>query len=168
MDQHKFVIRDAEEKDYDFILRVNEENVEVLSPMPLERLRLFAVHADMLQVAEVDGDLAAFIICMKEGDDWYDSENYLWFCKTYPKFLYIDRIVLDKPFRHMGLGRAMYKAVFEKAKANGAPVVTCEVDTVPYNGPSLLFHEAMGFKEVGAQYVRGGSVKVSLQAAEVK
>ena len=43
-----------------------------------------------------------------------------------------------------------------------------EVDTVPYNGPSLLFHEAMGFKEVGAQYVRGGSVKVSLQAAEVK
>ena len=166
--ERKFTIRNAEEKDYDFILRVNEENVEVLSPMPLERLKLFKEHANVLQVAEIDGELAAFIICMREGDDWYDSENYLWFCKTYPKFLYIDRIVLDVPFRHLGLGRFMYEAVFAKAKEDGVPVVTCEVDTVPYNGPSLLFHEAMGFKEVGAQYVRGGSVKVSLQAAEVK
>ncbi len=168
MDQKHFVLRDAEEKDYDFILRVNEENVEVLSPMPLERLKLFKEHANVLQVAEIDGELAAFIICMREGDDWYDSENYLWFCKTYPKFLYVDRIVLDEPFRHRGLGRYMYEAVFAKAKADGVPVVTCEVDTVPYNGPSLLFHDIMGFKEVGAQYVRGGTVKVSLQAVEIK
>ena len=168
MEQRRFVIRDAEEKDYDFILRVNEENVEVLSPMPRERLELFKEHANVLQVAEVGGEPAAFIICMREGDDWYDSENYLWFCRAYPKFLYVDRIVLDKPFRHMGLGRFMYQSVFDKAKAEGVPVVTCEVDTVPYNGPSLLFHEVMGFKEVGAQYVRGGTVKVSLQAAEIR
>ena len=112
MDQKHFVLRDAEEKDYDFILRVNEENVEVLSPMPLERLKLFKEHANVLQVAEIDGELAAFIICMREGDDWYDSENYLWFCKTYPKFLYVDRIVLDEPFRHKGLGKFMYEAMF--------------------------------------------------------
>ena len=35
-------IRKAEEKDYPFILRVNEENVEVLSPMGEDRIREFS------------------------------------------------------------------------------------------------------------------------------
>ena len=32
------VIRNAEPKDYDFILNLNDVNVEVLSPMPMERM----------------------------------------------------------------------------------------------------------------------------------
>lgn len=159
-------IRNAEPKDYDFILNVNEVNVEVLSPMPMERMLWLKEMSEMFVVTEVDGELAAFLIAIREGQP-YDSENYVWFSKKYPQFLYIDRIVIDEPFRAAGLGRALYDAVKDHAKKTGVGVVTCEVDTIPYNETSLKFHEAMGFKEVGEQIIRGGSIKVSLKACEL-
>ena len=164
--ERNIVIRAAEPKDYDFILNVNEVNVEVLSPMPLERMLWLKEMSEMFVVAEVDGELAAFLIALREGKP-YDSENYVWFSRKYPSFLYIDRIVIDEPFRAAGLGRALYQAVKDHARATGVKVVTCEVDTIPYNETSLKFHEAMGFKEVGEQIIRGGAIKVSLKACEL-
>ncbi len=161
------VIRPAVTTDFDFILRVNRENVEVLSPMNREKLQYFTQTAAAVWVATADGVPAAFLIALTEDASSYDSENNRWFRQHYPHFLYIDRIVIDAPFRHIGLGRALYKNVFAYAQNNGIPVVTAEIDTVPYNGTSLLFHEAMGFVEVGTQSVRGGSVQVSLQVADV-
>lgn len=162
----KILIRDAEPRDYDFILNVNEVNVEVLSPMPMERMLWLRDMCDMFVVAEVDGVAAAFLMAMREGQP-YDSENYVWFSRKYPEFLYIDRIVIDEPYRSMGLGRMLYDAVKKRAAQSGLNVVTCEVDTIPYNGPSLKFHEAMGFREVGEQIIRGGAIKVSLKACEL-
>ena len=161
------VIRKAEEKDYPFILKVNEENVEVLSPMNEDRLRKFATFSDLLVVAEVDGKPAAFLIALREGVAEYDSENYLWFSRNYPRFLYIDRVVVDAPFRSCGVGRALYQEVFARAKASDVPFVTAEIDTIPYNKESLDFHKVMGFREVGVQSVRNNSVRVSLQEAPV-
>ena len=159
------IIRNVKPEDYDFILNLNEINVEVLSPMPMERMLWLKEMSDMFVVAEVDGELAAFLIAIREGKP-YDSENYVWFSNKYPQFLYIDRIVIDKPFRACGLGRKLYQAVKERAKEEGVGVVTCEVDTIPYNETSLKFHEAMGFMEVGEQIIRGGAIKVSLKACE--
>ena len=162
----KIIIRDTEPKDYDFILNVNEVNVEVLSPMPMERMLWLKEMSDMFVTAEVDGEPAAFLIALREGEA-YDSENYVWFSKKYPRFLYIDRIVIDEPYRAIGLGQKLYDAVKEHARATGVNVVTCEIDTIPYNETSLKFHEAMGFREVGEQIIRGGAIKVSLQACEL-
>lgn len=161
------VIRNARPEDYDFILKVNEVNVEVLSPMPIERMLWLKEMSDMFVVAEVNGELAAFLIAIREGQP-YDSENYVWFSEKYPQFLYIDRIVIDEPFRAAGLGRALYQAVKDRAIETGVKVVTCEVDTIPYNETSLKFHEAMGFREVGEQIIRGGAIKVSLKACELE
>lgn len=161
------VIRNARPEDYDFILKVNEVNVEVLSPMPMERMLWLKEMSDMFVVAEVNGELAAFLIAIREGQP-YDSENYVWFSEKYPQFLYIDRIVIDEPFRAAGLGRALYHAVKDRAIETGVKVVTCEVDTIPYNETSLKFHEAMGFREVGEQIIRGGAIKVSLKACELE
>ncbi len=161
------VIRNARPEDYDFILKVNEVNVEVLSPMPMERMLWLKEMSDMFVVAEVNGELAAFLIAIREGQP-YDSENYVWFSEKYPQFLYIDRIVIDEPFRAAGLGRALYQAVKDRAIGTGVKVVTCEVDTIPYNETSLKFHEAMGFREVGEQIIRGGAIKVSLKACELE
>jgi predicted GNAT superfamily acetyltransferase len=161
------VIRNARPEDYDFILKVNEVNVEVLSPMPMERMLWLKEMSDMFVVAEVNGELAAFLIAIREGQP-YDSENYVWFSEKYPQFLYIDRIVIDEPFRAAGLGRALYQAVKDRAIETGVKVVTCEVDTIPYNETSLKFHEAMGFREVGEQIIRGGAIKVSLKACELE
>lgn len=168
MNENSVRIRTAEEKDFPFILRVNEENVEVLSPMDEAKLRKFAEAAELLLVAEVDGKPAAFLIALREGLAFYDSENYRWFSKHYPSFLYIDRVVIDAPYRSIGIGRKLYQEVFGRARATGVSFVTAEIDTIPYNEASLKFHEAMGFREVGAQMIRNNTIKVSLQEAAVK
>ena len=161
-----FLLRTIEAKDDSYVLDLNEVNVEVLSPMDEKKLEYFKNTAEMFQVAEVDGEPAAFLIALREGLD-YGSENYIWFSKQYPQFLYVDRIVIDEKFRGMGLGRCIYEGVFEHARQTGVPVVTAEIDTVPYNEPSLKFHEEMGFKEVGEQIIRGGEIQVSLQARDI-
>lgn len=161
------LIRDIQERDLDFVLRVNRENVEVLSPMDEEKLRFFMEQGELVKVLEVGaGQPTAFFIVLREGVSEYKSENYIWFSNKYEKFLYIDRIVIDAPYRRMGLGREIYEYVFEHAGETGVPVVTAEIDTIPYNEASLKFHEEMGFKEVGEQFIRGGSIKVSLQAVD--
>ncbi|MBQ2866146.1 MAG: GNAT family N-acetyltransferase [Clostridia bacterium] len=161
-------LRPALDADITFILRVNEENVEVLSPMDESKLRKFMQTAAQVNVAEVDGSPAGFIIVLREGLDYYKSENYLWFSRKYPAFLYIDRVVIDAPFRGMGVGRRFYEDVFALAAKQKIAHVTAEIDTIPYNEASLRYHEVMGFREVGEQFIRGGTVKVSLQEAPVK
>lgn len=158
-----YTIHRATEKDYDFILRLNRENVEVLAPMDLDRLLYFERVTELLWVAEADGKPAAFLIAMREGVSDYDSENYRWFSERYPCFLYVDRIVLDSFARGKGLGSFLYQQVFEHAAGEGIPVVLAEIDTVPYNAASLGFHRQMGFRQVGTQAVRKGTVEVSLQ-----
>ena len=159
-------IRPIEERDFPFILRINEENVSVLSPMDEAGLRRFGAAAECFLLAELDGKPAGFLIALREGCEDYESENYRWFCRHYPQFLYIDRVVIDAPFRGRGVGRALYEQVFRRAGDSAVPCVTAEVDTVPYNAESLAFHAAMGFHEVGSQSVRGGSVTVSLLEAQ--
>lgn len=168
MSESTVVIRLATEKDFPLILKLNEENVEVLSPMDEERIAFFAKWAELFYVAEVNGEFAAFLIALREGLK-YGSENYKWFLRHYSQFLYVDRIVIEEPYRKMGLGRRLYQKVMEHAYRTQVSAVTAEVDTEPvYNAVSLKFHAAMGFKEVGTQYIRDGKIKVSLQAAESK
>ena len=163
----EIIIRNVEEKDMDFILELNRVNVEVLSPMDEAKYRYFVNVSDMFQVVEADGEPVAFLIALREGLPDYTSENYIWFSKQYDAFLYVDRIVIDEKARGLNIGRKLYEGVFEKAAAAGIGRVTAEVDIIPYNDPSLKFHEAMGFKEVGQQVIRGGEIKVSLQVREV-
>lgn len=159
-------IRDAKPEDFGYILALNEKDVEVLSPMDDAKADYFLQTAELFRVAEADGQLAAFMIVMREGTD-YGSENYVWFSRQYEKFLYIDRIVIDENFRRLGLGKILYESVFRHAEETEIPVVTAEVDIRPvYNEPSFGFHKAMGFVEVGQQIIRGGDVEVSLQARD--
>lgn len=161
------IIRPLCEKDYDFVLKTNLDNVEVLSPMDRERMLFLMPMCELFLVAEVEGKPAAFLMALREGAEDYDSENYRWFSARYDQFLYVDRIVIAEPYRHMGIGRKLYEAVFAHAKKLGAPYVTCEVDTIPYNAVSLNFHKVMGFHEVGTQHVQLNDVTVSLQEALV-
>ncbi len=155
-------IRPVALEDISFVLDLNETNVEVLSPMDETRFFYFIDKSELFQVIEADGIPAAFLICLREGID-YDSENYIWFSKQYEKFLYVDRIVIAEESRGQGLGKQIYENVFRHAAETGVGTVTAEVDVIPYNEPSLKFHEAMGFTEVGQQVIRGGEIKVSLQ-----
>lgn len=167
MNAENIAIRCVERKDIPFILKVNAENVEVLAPMSEEKLNKFIEAAELFLIAEVDGQQAAFMMVLREGVGFYDSENYRWFSRNYAQFLYIDRVVIDGPYRGVGIGRKLYREVFKHALLTEIPFITAEIDTIPYNEASLKFHAAMGFKEVGVQMIRGNSVKVSLQEAAV-
>ena len=164
---HNITIRPVCEKDYDFVLKTNLENVAVLSPMDKERMLKLEAMSELFLLAEVDGQPAAFMLAFREGASGYDSENYRWFSSRYDKFLYIDRIAIIEPYRRQGIGKKIYEAIFDHARQINAPVVLLEIDTIPYNEASLNFHKSLGFHEVGTQYVKFNDVTVSLQEAPV-
>ena len=157
------MIKRIEPKDYDYVLELNEENVDVLIPTDREELKYLAEKAALFQTIYVDEVPAGFIIALREGLEDYDFKSYRWFNERYSKFLYIDRIVVDKKYWKKGLGRKLYQYAFVYAKENDIEIVAAAITTIPYNKESLAFHAKMGFTEVGEQLIRGGTVKISQQ-----
>lgn len=98
--------------------------------------------------AESAGANEAFLIAFDQAAK-YKSPNFLWFKKRYPRFAYVDRIITAVEAQGKGHARALYEALFERARNNGLPLVCCEVNTVPPNPGSDAFHLKMGFEEVG-------------------
>ena len=161
-----FKIRDYTENDVARILELNESLVHFLSPLNKEKLHHLIEQSEMVKIVEVDGRVEAFVLTFSEGKD-YDSVNYLWFAKTYDRFLYVDRIVVDAGMHGKGIGRKLYQFVFDYAKDKGFSRVTAEIDIEPANPGSLIFHKHFGFEEVGRQSVADGKKIVSLQSAQV-
>ena len=88
-----------------------------------------------------------FIICLREKKR-YQSLNYKFFSKLERKFLYIDRVVVEKGNRNKGIGKYVYQQLFDIAKKYNIPVC-CEVNIQPINKISLDFHSYLGFQQVG-------------------
>lgn len=116
--------------------------------------------AELALTLRQDGALGGFLIAFAPGSD-YASPNYRWFSDRYPDFLYVDRIVVAPQARGQGLGRALYRAVFDQAA--GRPLC-CEVNLRPPNESSLRFHHSLSFREVGRQETEGGEKEVALLA----
>lgn len=162
----EITIRQAIEADFDAIVALNLAEVSHTSAMG--RARLAALHgmANYHKVATADGVVAAFLLAMKH-DCGYVNENFGWFSARFVTFLYIDRIVVDKGHRGLGLGSLLYEDLFDHARAIGIPAITCEYNVVPPNEPSRKFHESFGFHEAGRQWRENDSKQVSLQVATV-
>ncbi len=159
-------VRAARPADFGALLALNAESVQVLSPLDLPRLEALAAEAAVHQVVEVEGQVAGFLLALREGAG-YDSVNYRWFAERYHRFLYVDRIVVSTRSQRAGLGSLLYGTAFEYARAQGLPVITCEYDVEPANPASALFHARLGFTEVGRQRLPHGGKWVSLQAVDV-
>ena len=157
------LLRDATPADFPQILALNHESVHFLSPLSLERLELLHGQAVYHRVLQVGGRVAGFLLAFREGAA-YDSPNYRWFRAQYARFVYIDRVVVSADRQGQGVGKRLYADLFAFAEQSNAAVVTCEIDIDPPNGPSYLFHQRYGFREVGSQLVGAGKKRVSLQA----
>ena len=162
----KISIRDAEDDDFAAIVELNVHEVQHTSPMDLERLRYLNSISNYHKIATVDDEIAAFLLAMKDHCG-YINENYEWFAERYPRFLYVDRIVVSSKFQKLRLGSLLYNDMFQQAGANQIQVVTCEYNIVPLNEPSRSFHDKFGFREIGTQWIADGAKQVSLQAAEI-
>jgi predicted GNAT superfamily acetyltransferase len=159
------MIRDATAADFGQILALNAESVHFLSPLDDARLRYLHAQATYHRVVDDAGTIGAFLLAFREGAD-YDSPNYAWFARTYPQFLYIDRIVVSMIARGRGLGAQLYNDIIAFASASCVERLTCEFDIDPPNPASAKFHAYFGFREVGRQRV-GGNKEVSLQVRTV-
>lgn len=160
-------IRDVRADDHPAILALNLEWEAMLSPLDAARLaRLDAQAAYHRALCEgPEGPVAAFLLAFREGAD-YDSPNYRWFAARYPRFLYIDRVVVATAQQGRGLGRRLYEDLFAFARAQRVPCVACEFYVVPPNEASRRFHAGFGFREVGTQWLPESRKQVSLQIAE--
>lgn len=157
-------IRDVREHDLDSVLALNNAAGPGVLPIDTARLRVLFDEAAYFRVAEVDGHIGGFLIALRPDAD-YDSPNFAWFKSRFGDFVYIDRIVVARPYRGHGLGRVFYADVQSFAEVR-SPVLTCEVFLEPRDDVSVLFHGTYGFREEGQQTLPSGH-RVSLLAKEL-
>jgi predicted GNAT superfamily acetyltransferase len=160
----EIAVRNATAADFDAIVVLNASEVEHTSPMDLARLRLLDTLAGYHKVATVDGQVAGFLLAMREGRD-YINANFAWFSSRYDSFIYVDRIVVGAQHRDLKLGTLLYRDIFACARRMGARSIACEYNLVPPNEPSRRFHDKFAFRQVGTQWLGDGSKQVSLQLA---
>jgi uncharacterized protein len=140
-------LRRVEAADHARVLALNEANVEALAPMDEARLLELDRLADRFDVIDVDGAFGGFVVTFGPGSA-YDSENYRWFAERHgDRFYYLDRIVLADTHRRRGLGGFVYDELEQVAHAYGR--LALEVNLVPRNHVSLVFHDRRGYVEVG-------------------
>lgn len=158
-------IRDVRERDLDAVLALNNAAGRSILALDASKLSFFYAVADYFRLAEVDGQLAGFLIALRHGRD-YHSPNYRWFAEHYSEFFYIDRIVIANDFRRHGLGRIFYCDVNSYAEVR-VPLLTCEVFLEPREDVVVLFHGTYGFQEVGQQRMDENGPLVSLLAKDL-
>ncbi|MBT1511224.1 GNAT family N-acetyltransferase [Bradyrhizobium sp. SRL28] len=135
------------------LLALNNAHAQELSWLEPERLEYLISEAFL---ARRIGRLDAFLLAFDQAAR-YDSPNFIWFRARYPRFVYIDRIVVAPSARGRGCARRLYSDLFEHAARAGHDRVVCEVNKMPPNAASDAFHAALGFVEVGTASVHDGS-----------
>jgi predicted GNAT superfamily acetyltransferase len=152
------ILRPITASDHADVLALNERHVELLAPMDEPRLLALQAVADHAHVIDVAGRFAGFVITFTSGSA-YDGENFGWFSERYDDFCYLDRVVTHEDFRRRGLGSQVYDLLEEDA-ALTTPLFTLEVNLDPPNEPSLAFHRARGYEEVGRRSSHGHVVSM--------
>ena len=143
---HESANDDQLQKIYD----LNQANTPEVGSLESKKHLTKLIELSTYNLLVLKGDeVIGFIICMREGSV-YGSENYKFFSKKLKKFLYVDRVAIDKKYRREGLGKAIYDDIFAQAKKENLPIAL-EVNTQPINQPSLDFHQKMGFDQVGVK-----------------
>jgi uncharacterized protein len=130
------------------------------SPLTRERLIDMLDRAFYSQTAGGGSD--GYLISFDQDAD-YDSINFQWVKARYPRFVYIDRVVVAAHARGRGIARGFYEGLFDHARSAGHSHILCEINLLPANPGSLAFHKALGFFEVGQSDVGAGK-RVSYQA----
>lgn len=141
---------------------MNNENDPAVSWLEREELEAdlaVAKHALVIGGHRVEGFCTTFASGLQRDL----GVNYAWFTARYPDFVYLDRVVVDEPFRSGGRGALLYAEVERRIREEGATsLFTCEVNLRPRNDGSLRFHARLGFEQVGEQESKPGLVVAML------
>jgi predicted GNAT superfamily acetyltransferase len=152
--------------DYAQILELNANAVPHVNLIDESTLGDLHRQSLALLVARHDSqpeDVAGFLLALPETAS-YASLNFRYFQDNVARFAYVDRIITSPQFRRLGVGAALYRALFGLA---GSRPVTCEVNVKPPNPGSMAFHEALGFQKLDEQDTEGGAKRVALLLRDV-
>ncbi|TAN06351.1 MAG: GNAT family N-acetyltransferase [Rhodanobacteraceae bacterium] len=153
-------LRDVRADDLAAVMALNNTAGTSILPMDATQLQRFYRHADYFRVAELDGNVAGFLIALRHSTP-YNSSNFQWFRAHCDRFVYIDRVVIGDLHRGHGLGRTFYADVQSYAEVR-SPNLACEVFLEPRDDVAVLFHGVFGFHEVGQQVMPESGRRVSL------
>lgn len=159
------LIRDVREHELETVLKLNNSVGPGILSLTMQQLHFSFAQAAYFRVAELDGAIVGFLIGYDEDSD-YGSSNYQWFKQHYPAFLYIDRVVVARAQRRLGLGRVFYADVTSFAEVR-RPLLACEVFLEPRDDAVLLFHGTYGFHEVGQRVMEETGARVSMLVKEL-
>jgi uncharacterized protein len=153
-------IREMTPDDIAWALPLNQAHIAETSALTAERMA--ALVACAFQATAVDTH--AFLLTFDQSAP-YDSPNFLWFRERYPRFVYVDRIIVSQDSRGRGLARLLYESLFNQALVAGHENIVCEVNSDPPNPASDVFHARLGFAEVGSADLpeRGKTVRYLLK-----
>lgn len=142
-------VRPVQASDLDALLVLNNAAVPAVNRLDAGALEALVDTALICLVAELDGSVSGFLLCLAEGET-YDSRNYHWLSENRQRFAYTDRICVAEIARGNRIGEALYSELFKTQRASGRSFV-CEVNERPPNPGSLKFHKRLGFTEIGRQ-----------------
>ncbi len=144
-------LRPIEKNDLEWAHALNEEYALELSSLSASGFEELIEKATYVRVT---GEDAGLLVTYDQNGD-YSSVNFKWFCSTYDRFLYVDRVVVSQKARGQGIARGFYDDLFEFARTKGYERVVCEVNSDPPNPASDAFHASLGFKVVGEAELEG-------------
>ena len=160
------LIRQAQVSDFSRILEINATEEEKTSRIDLARVTQLDTWSDYHSIVAVEDMIIGFLLVMSEASD-YDGDNFRWFAERYSRFLYVDRIVIDRTFARRGAGTALYSDLIKFAATQSWSTLCCEINVSPPNPVSHAFHAGFGFKEVGRSGAAGAPKVVSYQVTEI-
>ena len=138
------------EKDLDEIYEINQNNIPEVGNLNSKKdLKHLLKLSSSILVSRFNNSIKGFIILLREGSS-YASENYKYFSKRHKNFLYIDRIAIETNSRRKGLGSGLYQAIM-KNNDHQDLIICCEVNKVPINNTSIMFHNKFDFKKIGVK-----------------
>jgi len=148
---NSILIRKARPIDVSEVVDINNAEFKWLGGEPETRDFFHEyLNTDFFWVAEDSNRIIGAMLVLPENAKNYGSSNFDWFknrAKEYPKFLYVDRIVVKPDRQGKGIGSSLYKKLFEYYPTRP---ICCEIAIKPeVNGGSIRFHEHLGFEAVG-------------------
>ena len=148
-------IRRAKEKDLQSILDLNNRESKWVGKKEIDFFQKY-MDIPIFNVFEANQRIVGFLMAMDQNTD-YDSINFLWFKEKFNKFYYIDRVIVDESMRGKGIASLLYRELIDIKR--DIPLVA-EVSINPSNEGSVIFHDKIGFREVGT--LTSGDKKVRM------
>lgn len=148
------------------VLQLNQTEAHIVKDLTPERQAWVSNKQCLCFGAYVGGELAGFSMALPPNIE-YGSPNYRWFGDRYDSFLYVDRVVVAKAFRGIGVAKSLVEETINRARRSGVRMVCSEFDKKPLNQESYALHQSKNFKEVGVRASLDGESVTSMQLLEL-